>query len=58
MVNVNKTFGDDWSLVANVGASINDVRSRELSYRGPIRDSGVPNLFTVFDLDREKSRAQ
>ena len=58
MVNVNKTCGDDWSLVANVGASINDVRSRELSYRGPIRDSGVPNLFTVFDLDREKSRAQ
>ena len=58
MVNVNKTFGDDWSLVANVGASINDERSRELSYRGPIRDSGVPNLFTVFDLDREKSRAQ
>ena len=58
MVNVDKTFGDDWSLVANVGASINDVRSRELSYRGPIRDSGVPNLFTVFDLDREKSRAQ
>lgn len=58
IANVNKTFGDDWSLVANVGASINDVRSRELSYRGPIRDSGVPNLFTVFDLDREKSRAQ
>ena len=58
MVNVNKTFGEEWSLVANVGASINDVRSRELSYRGPIRDSGVPNLFTVFDLDREKSRAQ
>lgn len=58
MANVNKTFGEEWSLVANVGASINDVRSRELSYRGPIRDSGVPNLFTVFDLDREKSRAQ
>ena len=58
MLNVNKTFGEEWSLVANVGASINDVRSRELSYRGPIRDSGVPNLFTVFDLDREKSRAQ
>ena len=58
MANVNKTFGEEWSLVANVGASINDVRSRELSYRGPICDSGVPNLFTVFDLDREKSRAQ
>ena len=58
IANVNKTFGEEWSLVANVGASINDVRSRELSYRGPIRDSGVPNLFTVFDLDRDKSRPQ
>ena len=26
MVNINKTFGDDWSLQANVGASINNVK--------------------------------
>lgn len=59
MLNINKTFADNnFSLVANIGASINDTKSNELSYRGPIRDAGVPNLFTVFDLDREKSRAQ
>jgi tonB-linked outer membrane protein, susC/ragA family len=38
MVNINKTFGDDWSLQANVGASINNVKIDQLSYRGP--DSG------------------
>ena len=32
MVNINKTFGDDWSLQANVGASINNVKTDLLSY--------------------------
>ena len=36
MVNINKTFGDDWSLQANVGASINNVKIDQLSYRGQI----------------------
>ena len=58
MVNVNKTFGDDWSLQANVGASINNVKSDELSYRGPIQENGLPNVFNVFDLDDTKKRAE
>jgi outer membrane receptor proteins, mostly Fe transport len=59
MVNINKTFADNkFSLVANVGASVNDTKSKELSYRGPIREVGIPNMFTVFDLDKEKSRPQ
>ena len=36
MVNINKTFGDDWSLQANVGASISDMRSDASKVRGPI----------------------
>ncbi len=57
MLNINKTFANDkFSLVANIGASINDTKMKELSYRGPIRDSGIPNMFTVYDLDKEKSR--
>ena len=33
MVNINKTFADNkFSLVANVGASVNDTKSKELSY--------------------------
>ena len=33
MVNINKTFGEDWSLNANIGASINNIKTDELSYR-------------------------
>ena len=58
MVNINKTFGDDWSLQANLGASINNVKSDELSYRGPIQENGLPNVFNVFDLDDTKKRAE
>ncbi len=58
MVNINKTFGDDWSLQANVGASINNVKNDLLSYRGPIQENGLPNVFNVFDLDDSKKRAE
>ena len=48
ILNINKTFADNkFSLVANLGASINDVKSKELSYSGPIRDVCFPNMFTV-----------
>ena len=58
MANINKTFGNDWSLQANIGASINNVKSDELSYRGPIQENGLPNVFNVFDLDDTKKRAE
>lgn len=57
MLNIDKRFADNKiSLAAHIGASINDTKMKELSYRGPIRDSGIPNMFTVYDLDKEKSR--
>ena len=34
LVNINKTFGENWSLNANIGASINNIKTDELSYRG------------------------
>ena len=58
LVNIDKTFGDSWTLQANVGASINNVKSDELSYRGPIQENGLPNVFNVFDLDDTKKRAE
>lgn len=58
MVNINKTFGEDWSLNANIGASINNIKTDELSYRGPIQENGLPNVFNVFDLDDTKKRAE
>lgn len=58
MLNINKTFCDDWSLNANIGASVNNVKTDELSYRGPIQENGLPNIFNVFDLDDSKKRAE
>ena len=57
LANVDKRFGD-WSIVANLGASITDTRFDELSYRGPIRENGIPNVFNVFDLDNAKKKAR
>lgn len=56
MVNVNKTW-QDWSLVANLGASLNDIKTDELRYGGPIQENGLANVFNVFDLDDTKKRA-
>lgn len=57
LANINKRFGN-YSLVMNVGASIVDNKYDELSYRGPIRDNGIPNVFNVFDLDNTQKKAR
>lgn len=56
LLNVDKRMGD-FSLVANLGASYSRMADKELGYAGPIRDTGIPNLFNVFDLDNTKKRA-
>ena len=57
IASVNKSFGDNWSLVVNVGASINNVKTNTMTYGGPIQEDGLANVFNVFDLDNIKSRA-
>lgn len=57
LANINKRFGD-YSIVVNVGASIVDNKYDELSYRGPIRANGIPNVFNVFDLDNTQKKAR
>ena len=57
IANINKTFGEDWSFVANIGASINNIKTNTLTYGGPIQEDGLANVFNVFDLDNVKSRA-
>jgi TonB-linked SusC/RagA family outer membrane protein len=57
IANINKTFGEDWSLVANIGASINNIKTNTLTYGGPIQADGLANVFNVMDLDNVKSRA-
>ena len=57
IMNINKALGKDWSLVANLGASYNNIGTDELRYGGPIQDNGLANVFNVFDLDDTKKRA-
>ena len=57
IASVNKTFGEDWSLNANLGASINNIKTNTMQYGGPIQENGLANVFNVFDLDNIKSRA-
>lgn len=57
LANINKRLGD-YSIVVNIGASIIDNKYDELSYRGPIRANGIPNVFNVFDLDNTQKKAR
>ena len=50
MLNINKTF-DDWSISANIGASINDKRQEMLGFGGDLRDNN--NHFTIHNLNYE-----
>ncbi len=50
LININKTF-NDFSLHANIGASLSDLKENTFSNRGPIRADGLPNLFNVYQLD-------
>ena len=57
MLNINREFGRDWSLVANAGASINNIKTDTFTYGGPIQDNGLANVFNVMDLDDVAKRA-
>ena len=57
LANINKRLGD-YSIVVNIGASIVDNKYDELSYRGPIRANGIPNVFNVFDPDNTQKKAR
>ena len=57
IASIKKDFGKDWSLQANIGASINNIKTNTMQYGGPIQADGLANVFNVFDLDNVKSRA-
>lgn len=58
LLNINKTFGEDWSITANIGASYSDNRSEALAVSGPIAANGLPNFFTVAQLEKETGRRE
>ncbi len=55
LLNINKSF-DDWSIQANIGASISDMKNDVMKVRGPISDGsngekeGIANLFNIQNL--------
>lgn len=62
LVNINKNFGQDWSLQANIGGSFTDLRYELLRNRGPIADEnfegekpGLANGFYVQNLSVRKT---
>jgi|AGTN01.1.fsa_nt_gi TonB-linked outer membrane protein, SusC/RagA family/TonB-dependent outer membrane receptor, SusC/RagA subfamily, signature region len=57
LVNINKYF-DDFSVKVNTGASISDINYDNLNVNGPIREDGIPNIFNVFQLDKDKKREE
>lgn len=57
MLNINKYFGDNWSIQANIGASLSDMRQDANLTAGPIPDGIItdekallPNFFAVQNL--------
>lgn len=56
MLNINKNFGEDFTLQANIGASLSDMQQDVLQNRGPISEDGIPNVFNVFQLDDSKTK--
>ena len=62
LMNINRTFGDDWSLQVNLGGSFSDMKNDALKNRGPIADGkisdedlGLTNVFNVQNLSNSRS---
>ncbi len=53
IVNINKDFGEDFNLTANLGTSYNDRYNHGISIGGALLT--VPNLFSAPNLDPKKS---
>lgn len=59
LLNINKTFGEKFSLQANLGASYSDKQQDLLKNRGPIdNDNGLANFFTVSHLNNTKTKRE
>lgn len=65
LVNINKNFGEFWSLQANIGGSFSDIRSDAMKVRGPIADgsdsftgepAGLTNYFAIQNLSASKTQ--
>lgn len=53
ILNINKTFGTDWSLSANIGSSFDDHYATGVSVGGPLKL--IPNFFSTANVDPDKT---
>ncbi len=65
LLNINKSFGDDFTLQANIGASISDMQYDAMKVRGAIPDGlmsdeapGIANVFSIQNLSNTAERFQ
>lgn len=58
LININKHFGDNWVLTANIGASYSDTRSEAMGVKGPIPSNGLANFFSITQLDRQTTKRE
>ncbi|SFO05766.1 TonB-linked outer membrane protein, SusC/RagA family [Capnocytophaga haemolytica] len=57
LTNLTKNFGK-FSLMVNVGASLQDTRRDELDNRGPLRGNGIPNVFNIQNIDQAAAKTK
>ena len=58
LLNINKTFGENWSLQANVGASFSNARTDAMKVSGPIAADALANYFTIWNLDKNTTKRE
>lgn len=51
LANINKNFGTDYLLTANVGASVEDIMFDQYMYGGKLYSQGVANLYTYSNIN-------
>ncbi|MCA5005320.1 SusC/RagA family TonB-linked outer membrane protein [Sphingobacterium bovistauri] len=58
ITNFVKNLGEnkEYSLNVNLGASRQMLKMDELSYGGPLRENGVPNVFSAFNIDQSAQK--
>ena len=60
LANINKRFGNDWSLFATLGVSLTDLNYSDTGMRSPLRDgsiegetTGVANVFNLSNMSNK-----
>lgn len=56
LLNINKTFGENWSLQANIGGSFTNAKYDGIRVKGPIAE--LANFFAIEHLDKQTTKRE